>query len=224
MRYATLAGRRALFRAALSVLCVTLIPFLPSLAHADDDAPPPVPAAAPETSNLIASVSTTVHSAAGVVLRSAQDVTGQALDLIGVRYRFGGQTPERGLDCSGLVKYVFESVTGVRMPRSARDQAMVGERVDRDELQPGDLVFFNTRRAAFSHVGIYLGNNSFVHAPSTRSSVTVASIDAQYWRQRFNGARRLLGIMPGMVSIEAAKSLLQALPATVEQESDERPQ
>jgi hypothetical protein len=88
----------------------------------------------------------------------------------------------------------------------------------------GDLVFFNTRRAAFSHVGIYLGDNSFVHAPSTKSSVTVASIDAHYWRKRFNGARRLLGIMPGMVSIEAAKSLLQAMPATAEQASDARPQ
>ncbi len=149
-----------------------------------------------------------------MVLKSAQGVTGQALDLLGVRYKFGGQTPERGLDCSGLVKYVFEQVTGVALPRSARDQAKVGERVDRDELQPGDLVFFNTRRAAFSHVGIYLGDDEFVHAPHKRSSVRIARMTGQYWTKRFNGARRLVGIMPGMVSIEAAKSLLQALPAT----------
>jgi cell wall-associated NlpC family hydrolase len=153
-------------------------------------------------------------------VRSAQDVTGQAMDLIGVRYKFGGQTPDRGLDCSGLVKYVFEQVTGVAMPRSAHDQAKVGEQVERDELQPGDLVFFNTRRAAFSHVGIYLGDNSFVHAPRRKSSVKIANIDGQYWKKRFNGARRLLGIMPGMVSIEAAKSLLQALPATAEEDDE----
>jgi cell wall-associated NlpC family hydrolase len=106
------------------------------------------------------------------------------------------------------------------MPRSARDQARVGERVERDELQPGDLVFFNTRRAAYSHVGIYLGDNSFVHAPRRKSSVKIANIDGQYWKKRFNGARRLLGIMPGMVSIEAAKSLLQALPATAEEDDE----
>ncbi|MEP6702348.1 MAG: C40 family peptidase [Betaproteobacteria bacterium] len=155
-----------------------------------------------------------VQSAAGLALQSAQDVTDQALDLIGVRYKFGGVSPDNGLDCSGLVKYVFEHVTGVSMPHSAREQAKVGEKIDRDELQPGDLVFFNTRRAAFSHVGIYLGDNTFVHAPKKRSNVKVANIEGRYWKKRFNGARRLLGIMPGMVSIEAAKSLLQALPAS----------
>jgi cell wall-associated NlpC family hydrolase len=169
---------------------------------------------------LLNSVSATVQNATDVVLKSAQDVTGQALDLIGVRYKFGGQSPEMGLDCSGLVKYVFESVTGTKLPRSARDQAKIGENVDREELQPGDLVFFNTRRAAFSHVGIYLGDNSFVHAPSKRSSVRVANIEGQYWKKRFDGARRLVGIMPGMVSIAAAKSLLQALPAASEDEPE----
>jgi len=196
----------------------------PSSARADDDATaatfPAPPAPAPPT--LMNSVSASVQSAAGAVLRSTQDVTDQAMDLIGVRYRFGGQTPDKGLDCSGLVKYVFEHVTGIRMPRSAREQAKVGEKIDRDELQPGDLVFFNTRRAAFSHVGIYLGDNTFVHAPHKRSSVKVANMDGTYWKKRFNGARRLLGIMPGMVSIEAAKSLLQARPASAGDDSDDK--
>jgi cell wall-associated NlpC family hydrolase len=211
--------------AVIAALCVTLLSFLPSAVHAgpaDDRPSPSAPGANPENPNLIRSVSASVQSAADVVLRSAQDVKDQAVELVGVRYRFGGQSPERGLDCSGLVKYVFESVTGVQMPRSARDQAKVGEKVDRDALQPGDLVFFNTRRAAFSHVGIYLGDNSFVHAPSRNSTVSVANIDGQYWRKRFNGARRLLGIMPGMVSIEAAKSLLRALPASAEQDAEEK--
>jgi cell wall-associated NlpC family hydrolase len=202
-------------RIAVATLCLTLLPFIPLAALADDDAAPP-PASQnprPERSRLLDSVSTRVQTAADVVLRSAQDVKDQALDLIGVHYKFGGQSPERGLDCSGLVKYVFEHVTGVALPRSARDQAKVGEKVEREDLQPGDLVFFNTRRAAFSHVGIYLGDNTFVHAPRKRSSVQIAHMDGQYWKKRFNGARRLLGIMPGMVSIEAAKAVLQALPA-----------
>jgi cell wall-associated NlpC family hydrolase len=237
MRYATPCGLRAMLRATPALLCVTLLPLLPFSALADDDGlshPPeavtPVSAFVPPTatpvlsnglmSTVASSVGARVQSAADLVVKSAQDVTGQAMDLIGVRYKFGGQTPEKGLDCSGLVKYVFEQVTGVAMPRSARDQAKVGEKVERDELQPGDLVFFNTRRAAYSHVGIYLGDNSFVHAPQKKSSVKVANMDGQYWRKRFDGARRLLGIMPGMVSIEAAKSLLQALPSSAGQDDD----
>ena len=239
MRYATSSGLRALLRATPALLCVTLLPFLTFSAHADDEAirhqpdsiatvaalPAVVAPPRVESPRLISTVATSVtakvQSAADLVVKSAQDVTGQAMDLIGVRYRFGGQTPDKGLDCSGLVKYVFEQVTGVAMPRSARDQAKVGEQVERDELQPGDLVFFNTRRAAYSHVGIYLGENSFVHAPRKKSSVKVANMDGRYWKERFNGARRLLGIMPGMVSIEAAKSLLHALPTSPDEDDDD---
>jgi cell wall-associated NlpC family hydrolase len=237
MQSATLSQRRLILRAGATVLCLLLLP-LPFAALADDDAvagPPapavPVAASVPSASasassppappvGLVNSVSAKVQSAADVVLKSAHDVTDQALDLIGVRYRFGGQTPEKGLDCSGLVKYVFEQVTGVSMPRSAREQAKVGEKIDREDLQPGDLVFFNTRRAAFSHVGIYLGDNEFVHAPRKKSSVKIANLDKQYWKKRFNGARRLLGIMPGMVSIEAAKAVLQALPQSEDEPED----
>ena len=117
------------------------------------------------------------------------------------------------MDCSGFVRYVFEQVTGVTLPHSAREQAKVGESVPMDDLKPGDLVFFNTRRHAFSHVGIYLGDNTFIHAPNRKSTVRVTSIDGRYWKARFNGARRLLGVMPGLVTMEAAKAVLQALPA-----------
>lgn len=209
--------------AVLLALCVTLTP----LAHARDDAAgalpvelatQPEPAVATEPgafvpATFVAAVSATVQTAAGQVLQSAQHVTDYALDLIGVRYKFGGTTPTNGLDCSGLVKYVFEQVTGVTLPRSAREQAKVGTSVELDSLQPGDLVFFNTRRHAFSHVGIYVGDNSFIHSPNRRGSVMVTNIDAQYWRSHFNGARRLLGVMPGGVSMQAAKSVLQSLPA-----------
>jgi hypothetical protein len=168
--------------------------------------PPAAPAPATDGRTLAASVSASVQSAADHVLQSAQHVTDSALDLIGVRYKFGGESPDKGLDCSGLVRYVFEQVTGVTLPHSAREQAKIGDKVDLDELQPGDLVFFNTRRFAFSHVGIYIGDNSFIHAPNRRNSVKVASIEGRYWKKRFNGARRLLEVMPGVVSIEAAKS------------------
>ena len=163
---------------------------------------------------------TTVKDAAATALHSAQDLASAALDLIGIRYKWGGNTPETGLDCSGLVRYVFQQVTGVTLPRTARDMSRIGETVAARDLQPGDLVFFNTRRFAFSHVGIYLGDNSFIHAPNRRSSVQVASIDGRYWKKRFNGARRLLGVMPGVVSIEAAKSILQSLPAMVDPSTD----
>ena len=199
-------------RAALLALGAALVSFA---SYADSETTP-----SQEPKSLVFSMTETVQSAAGQVLQSTQQVTDYALDLIGVRYKFGGQTPDKGLDCSGLVKYVFEQVTGVTLPHSARAQARVGEKVDLDGLQPGDLVFFNTRRAAFSHVGIYLGDNSFIHSPRQRSSVKVDSIDGRYWKQRFNGARRLVGIMPGMVSIGAAKAVLQALPSLTDPRAD----
>ncbi len=195
-------------------LCAALVPLA---SHADDDK---IPASEPQS--LAASVTAKMQSATDRVVETTRGVTQSALGLIGVRYKFGGETPERGLDCSGLVKYVFEHVTGVTLPRRAREQANVGEKVPLDELQPGDLVFFNTRRANYSHVGIYLGDNRFIHAPHQRSTVKVASIEGQYWKKRFNGARRLVGIMPGMVSIEAAKSLLEALPAMGDQPATEK--
>lgn len=202
--------------AALIALCAALAPFA---SHADGD-PAAAPAPPADAKTLVSALTTTVQSAADLVVQSAQDVTDHALELIGVRYKYGGETPAKGLDCSGLVKYVFEQVTGVTLPHNAREQAKVGEKIDLDALQPGDLVFFNTRRFAFSHVGIYLGDNSFVHAPHRRGSVKIASIDGRYWKKRFNGARRLLGVMPGVVSIEAAKSMLQALPAGADLSAD----
>ena len=122
-----------------------------------------------------------------------------ALGLIGVSYKLGGNSPEAGLDCSGLVRHVFEEVTGVSLPRTAKEMSRLGAKVPAAELQPGDLVFFNTRRFAFSHVGIYLGDNRFVHAPSRGSEVRIASIDQSYWQKHFNGARRVIGVLPSLV-------------------------
>ena len=140
-----------------------------------------------------------VKDAAATAWHSAQDLSAFALGLIGVDYRYGGTSPETGLDCSGLVRYVFQQVTGVTLPRTAREMSRVGDTVAQSELKPGDLVFFNTRRFAFSHVGIYLGDNRFIHAPARGREVEVATFDKSFWQQRFNGARRLAGAVPELV-------------------------
>ena len=116
----------------------------------------------------------------------------RALSLLGVNYRFGGNSPDSGLDCSGLVRHVFEEAAGLMLPRRSEEMSRQGQKVALDQLRPGDLVFFNTLRRAFSHVGIYVGNGKFVHAPSKGGVVRVESIDSQYWSKRFNGARRVL--------------------------------
>jgi cell wall-associated NlpC family hydrolase len=114
-----------------------------------------------------------------------------ALSLIGTRYAAGGESPETGFDCSGLVAYVFARSTQLRLPRNTFDLARTGSAVEAGELRPGDLVFYNTQRRAFSHVGIYLGESRFVHAPSTGGAVRIEEMDVRYWTQRFDGARRL---------------------------------
>ncbi len=121
----------------------------------------------------------------------ASELAIQAMSLIGIRYKYGGTMPENGLDCSGLVRYVFKEVWGAELPRTSVEISRVGQQVDTKELQPGDLVFYNTLRRGFSHVGIYLGNNKFVHAPSDGGEVRIESMDVNYWKKRFNGARRI---------------------------------
>ncbi|CAB3654419.1 C40 family peptidase [Paraburkholderia rhynchosiae] len=121
----------------------------------------------------------------------AGDVVVGALNMIGVRYRWGGNTPDSGLDCSGFVRYVFQDTLGMALPRRAEEMSRVGEKVRVSDLKPGDLVFFNTMRRTFSHVGIYIGDNKFVHSPSTGSTIRVDDMDSGYWEKRFTGARRV---------------------------------
>jgi cell wall-associated NlpC family hydrolase len=145
------------------------------------------------------SLTASAAETAGKVWAGAQDVAMFALGLTGVTYRFGGNTPDGGLDCSGLVRYVFQEVTGVSLPRTSKEMSTLGARVAAAELQPGDLVFFNTRRFAFSHVGIYLGDNRFIHAPSRGSEVEIANLSKAYWQKSYNGARRLVGVVPELM-------------------------
>ncbi len=121
----------------------------------------------------------------------ASELAMQAMSVIDAQYRYGGNTPETGIDCSGLVRYVYKKAWGTELPRTAAAISEVGESIEAAELQPGDLVFYNTQRRQFSHVGIYLGDNKFVHAPSSGGKVRVESMDGKYWQVRFNGARRI---------------------------------
>lgn len=123
---------------------------------------------------------------------SIRSLVDRSLNFLGVPYRFGGTSPLTGFDCSGFVGKVFADALGFGMPRTAAEMAQMGEQVNRAELKPGDLVFFNTMRRAFSHVGIYLGNNQFVHAPSSGGVVRVEDMRINYWAARYDGARRVL--------------------------------
>ena len=114
-----------------------------------------------------------------------------AMELIGIRYRRGGSSPDTGFDCSGFVSHVFHETLGLVLPHSAREIAKSGEKIPRDDLRPGDLVFFNTMRRTFSHVGIYLGEHLFVHAPASGGEVRVEDMRSRYWARRFSGARRI---------------------------------
>jgi cell wall-associated NlpC family hydrolase len=125
-------------------------------------------------------------------LQRAGEVVIHALALMGVNYRYGGDSPTTGFDCSGLVVHVVQQVAGILLPRNAHDMSRVGRTVTRDNLEPGDLVFFNTLHRPYSHVGIYLGNHRFIHAPSSGRAVEVVNMADSYWQARYNGARRLM--------------------------------
>ena len=115
----------------------------------------------------------------------------QTLLALGVDYRSGGKSHATGFDCSGLVAHVFNQAYGIRLPHNARAQSEAGTAVEIADLQAGDLVFYDTLKRPYSHVGIYIGEGKFVHAPKTGAQVRVESIRASYWAQRFNGARRI---------------------------------
>jgi cell wall-associated NlpC family hydrolase len=121
----------------------------------------------------------------------AQEVIINALSLTGIKYKYGGNNPETGFDCSGFVRYVFSNAANLTLPPTARAISQLGKTVKKEDLQPGDLVFFNTLKSAFSHVGIYIGDNKFIHAPRTGASVRVENMQQSYWSSRFNGAQRL---------------------------------
>ncbi|RZL63711.1 MAG: peptidoglycan endopeptidase [Variovorax sp.] len=125
------------------------------------------------------------------VVENTSDLVVTALGFLGVPYRRGGNSAETGFDCSGFVRAMYDQTVGHVLPRRAEEQAAATQKIERSELKPGDLVFFNTMRRAFSHVGIYVGDGKFIHSPRTGAHVRVESMEGSYWSRRFDGARRV---------------------------------
>ena len=125
---------------------------------------------------------------------AASSVALQALAHLGTPYRSGGLSPRSGFDCSGLVAYVYREGAGLALPRNTLDLSQLGVAIEPDALRPGDLVFYNTQRREYSHVGIYLGEDRFIHAPSSGGEVRVENLRADYWMRRYSGARRFIAL------------------------------
>ena len=125
------------------------------------------------------------------VSNKASELVVNAMGFLGVPYKRGGNTVETGFDCSGFVRAIYEQSVGLLLPRRAEQQAAATQRIEKNDLQPGDLVFFNTMRRAFSHVGIYVGDGKFIHSPKPGAEVRVESMGVSYWQRRFDGARRV---------------------------------
>jgi cell wall-associated NlpC family hydrolase len=126
------------------------------------------------------------------IRNNATSLVNSAMNFLGVRYQRGGRSAETGFDCSGFTRHIFESTLGLLLPHRAEEQARLSSLlpVKRDELQPGDLVFFNTMRRTFSHVGIYVGDGQFIHSPRAGGEVRVEDMRIAYWKKRYTGARR----------------------------------
>jgi cell wall-associated NlpC family hydrolase len=137
-----------------------------------------------------------VTQGASTVANRASELVLTAMGFLGVPYRRGGNSAETGFDCSGFVKAMYAQTVGLVLPRRANEQAAATEKIDRRDLQPGDLVFFNTMKHAFSHVGIYVGDNKFIHSPRPGAQVRVEDMGVAYWKARFDGARRVIAREP----------------------------
>jgi cell wall-associated NlpC family hydrolase len=123
---------------------------------------------------------------------ATQRLVSYAQNLLGIRYKYGGNSPDTGFDCSGFVGHVFRHTVGISLPRSSEEISRRGQTISADNLRVGDLVFFNTLHRKFSHVGIYLGDDRFIHAPSTSTgSVRTETMRDDYWKKHYDGARRI---------------------------------
>jgi cell wall-associated NlpC family hydrolase len=186
--------RKCLFLAVLFFAAISS-----QLTHAQDSSPSEKPGTTtvvtPRGSHQAVYSESTAPSATAKVFYDAVDQAGNlvisALSYMGINYKYGGNEPDAGFDCSGFVRYVYNNTLGLILPRTSAEMSKKGDTVRKDDLKPGDLVFFNTLKRAFSHVGIYVGEGKFVHAPSSGGVVRVESMEIPYWQQRFNGARRL---------------------------------
>jgi cell wall-associated NlpC family hydrolase len=140
---------------------------------------------------LVARLSEQVIQASSSITTKASELVVSAMGFLGVPYKWGGNSFEQGFDCSGFVKALFEQSAGYVLPRRSSEQAAATQPIDKSELRPGDLVFFNTMRSAFSHVGIYVGEDRFIHSPRSGAVVRLEDMRLGYWSSRFDGARRV---------------------------------
>jgi cell wall-associated NlpC family hydrolase len=168
--------------ATMKMLLPVVLLFICAAAGADEIQP------APAATSTVQEVKAAEAKPASPVA----DLLIHALSMIGVRYKYGGNSAENGFDCSGFVRYVFQEAAGLNLPRDSYGMSKLGDTVDLNQLVPGDLLFYNTLRRRFSHVAIYIGDGRFVHAPSRGKTVEIVDMGDRYWKNRFNGARRLL--------------------------------
>jgi len=180
----TLRGMRQTISIVLLSLSAAVHAAPPDVAFEDMDA-------LLEEKGLIARLGDQLQNARHSVGDQASSLVINAMAFLGVPYKYGGNTVDTGFDCSGFVRAVFEQSVGKILPRRSDEQAAATQVIDRSELKPGDLVFFNTMRRAFSHVGIYVGDGKFIHSPRSGSHVRVEDMRMAYWSTRFNGARRV---------------------------------
>ena len=184
----------------LLLVCATTAQAAPQTANSDDmDRLLADKGLLTRLENVSHQVADKAHSVAG----QASELVVNAMGFLGVPYKRGGNSAETGFDCSGFVRAMYEQTVGLLLPRRADQQAAATQVIDKKELQPGDLVFFNTMRRNFSHVGIYVGDGKFIHSPRSGSEVRVEDMGVAYWKRRFNGARRV-------TSTEGASSTVQA--------------
>ena len=200
---------------------------MPVLAAPADYAPLPPAAAAASAADVVSrflvekgliapAAAASMSAGPGFVAQvrdKASDMVLTAMNFLGVRYKRGGNTADSGFDCSGFTRQVFETSLGLALPRRVDEQAKAPGllTIERDELQPGDLVFFNTLRRTFSHVGIYVGEGKFIHAPKPSGEVRVEDMRFVYWAKRFTGARRAEPV----AEQAAAESSSPAMPQTL---------
>ena len=140
---------------------------------------------------LLTQIGDQVSQVRQAVSEKASELVVNAMGFLGVPYRRGGNSFETGFDCSGFVRAMYQQTVGLILPRSADQQAAATQTIEKSDLKPGDLVFFNTMRRAFSHVGIYIGDDKFIHSPKPGAEVRVEDMRLGYWQTRFNGARRV---------------------------------
>ena len=193
---APMSFKKALLSQSLGLILGLSAPFMVNAADAPADVPAVAETAVPKESMFQAGkayIAKVSDRFADTVTGKSEELINRAMEVIGVRYRWDTELPQSGLDGSSFVGYVFKDKLGFLLPRKSTQMSRVGKPISREELQPGDLVFFNTMRLTFSHVGIYVGDNKFIHSPSKGTSVRVDDLGSLYWDKRFDGARRLDG-------------------------------